>query len=105
MFFVPGAFGYFEVTDDITKYTKASIFGKVGKKTPLAIRFSTVGKYKRVTYPFHLRSRYPIKVERLVVLILPVILVVSPSSSTPTREIGIWLETTHPSFSSGTQSL
>jgi len=38
-----GAFGYFEVTHDITKYCKASVFSKVGKKTPIAVRFSTVG--------------------------------------------------------------
>jgi len=38
-----GAFGYFEVTHDITKYCKAGIFSKVGKQTPLAVRFSTVG--------------------------------------------------------------
>lgn len=38
-----GAFGYFEVTHDITKYCKAKIFDRVGKRTPLAIRFSTVG--------------------------------------------------------------
>ncbi|RXG59650.1 Catalase, partial [Armadillidium vulgare] len=38
-----GAFGDFEVTHDITKYTKAKLFEKVGKKTPIAIRFSTVG--------------------------------------------------------------
>eukprot|EP01098_Paradermamoeba_levis_P004921 TRINITY_DN2096_c0_g1_i1.p1 TRINITY_DN2096_c0_g1~~TRINITY_DN2096_c0_g1_i1.p1 ORF type:complete len:499 (-),score=101.82 TRINITY_DN2096_c0_g1_i1:102-1598(-) len=38
-----GAFGYFEVTHDITQYTKAKIFSKVGKRTPLAVRFSTVG--------------------------------------------------------------
>ncbi|KAL7640913.1 UNVERIFIED_CONTAM: hypothetical protein RMT77_008050 [Armadillidium vulgare] len=38
-----GAFGVFEVTHDITKYTKAKIFEKVGKKTPMAVRFSTVG--------------------------------------------------------------
>merc|ERR1712038_1913524 len=38
-----GAFGVFEVTHDITKYCKASIFSKVGKQTPLAVRFSTVG--------------------------------------------------------------
>ncbi|XP_072400001.1 catalase [Diabrotica undecimpunctata] len=38
-----GAFGYFEVTNDITKYTAAKIFSSIGKKTPLAIRFSTVG--------------------------------------------------------------
>jgi catalase len=41
-----GAFGYFEVTHDITKYTKAKIFEHVGKKTPLAIRFSTVAGEK-----------------------------------------------------------
>lgn len=38
-----GAFGYFEVTHDITKYTAAKIFESVGKKTPTAARFSTVG--------------------------------------------------------------
>jgi len=37
-----GAFGYFEVTHDITKYTKASVFSEIGKKTPIAVRFSTV---------------------------------------------------------------
>lgn len=41
-----GAFGYFEVTHDITKYCKASVFSKVGKKTRLAVRFSTVGGEK-----------------------------------------------------------
>lgn len=38
-----GAFGYFEVTHDITKYCKAKIFNEVGKRTPLLVRFSTVG--------------------------------------------------------------
>lgn len=38
-----GAFGYFEVTHDITKYTKAKIFSEIGKRTPCAVRFSTVG--------------------------------------------------------------
>lgn len=38
-----GAFGYFEVTHDITKYCAASVFSKVGKRTPIAVRFSTVG--------------------------------------------------------------
>ncbi|RWS28442.1 catalase-like protein [Leptotrombidium deliense] len=38
-----GAFGYLEITKpDIQKYCKASVFKSVGKKTPLAIRFSTV---------------------------------------------------------------
>lgn len=41
-----GAFGYFEVTsDEITKYCKAKLFSQVGKRTPLAVRFSTVGEY------------------------------------------------------------
>ncbi|XP_067946894.1 catalase-like isoform X2 [Watersipora subatra] len=38
-----GAFGYFEVTHDITKYCKAKIFETVGKRTPMGVRFSTVG--------------------------------------------------------------
>jgi len=38
-----GAFGYFEVTHDITKYTSAKVFEQIGKRTPVAIRFSTVG--------------------------------------------------------------
>ena len=42
--FAPGAFGYFEVTHDITKYCKAKIFSKIGKRTPLGVRFSTVGE-------------------------------------------------------------
>jgi len=36
------AFGTFTVTHDITKYTKASIFAKVGKQTECLLRFSTV---------------------------------------------------------------
>lgn len=37
-----GAFGTFTVTNDISKYTKANIFDKVGKKTDVFVRFSTV---------------------------------------------------------------
>lgn len=37
-----GAFGTFTVTHDITKYTKASLFSKIGKKTDIFMRFSTV---------------------------------------------------------------
>ncbi|PAF52703.1 catalase [Helicobacter sp. 13S00477-4] len=37
-----GAYGIFTVTNDITKYTKAKIFSKIGKKTPCFFRFSTV---------------------------------------------------------------
>ncbi|MDD4816700.1 MAG: catalase [Victivallaceae bacterium] len=38
-----GAFGYFEVTRDLSRYTCAKLFGEVGKRTELAVRFSTVG--------------------------------------------------------------
>ncbi|MDP4228845.1 MAG: catalase [Bacteroidota bacterium] len=41
-----GAFGTFTVTHDITKYTKAKIFSKIGKETRMLIRFSTVGGEK-----------------------------------------------------------
>ncbi|KAG5860783.1 hypothetical protein JTB14_036354 [Gonioctena quinquepunctata] len=37
-----GAFGYFEVTHDITQYTAAKVFSEIGKKTPIAVRFSQV---------------------------------------------------------------
>ena len=37
-----GAYGHFTVTHDITRYTRASIFAKVGKKTELFARFTTV---------------------------------------------------------------
>ncbi|XP_018319736.1 catalase-like [Agrilus planipennis] len=35
-----GAKGFFEVTNDITKYSAAKVFSSVGKKTPVAVRFS-----------------------------------------------------------------
>lgn len=38
-----GAHGYFEVTHDVTKYTRAKFLSKVGKKTEVFVRFSTVG--------------------------------------------------------------
>src|SRR5438477_12779171 len=37
-----GAHGTFTVTHDITRYTKAKIFSKIGKQTPMFARFSTV---------------------------------------------------------------
>ncbi|RFU63627.1 catalase KatA [Bacillus sp. V59.32b] len=37
-----GAHGYFEVTNDLSKYTKANFLSSVGKRTPMFIRFSTV---------------------------------------------------------------
>jgi len=37
-----GAHGTFTVTHDITRYTRAALFARVGKQTPLITRFSTV---------------------------------------------------------------
>ncbi len=37
-----GAYGTFTVTGDITKHTRASLFSKIGKKTEVFLRFSTV---------------------------------------------------------------
>lgn len=36
-----GAFGYFEVTNDLSNYTKAKFLNEVGKKTKVACRLST----------------------------------------------------------------
>ncbi len=41
-----GAGGYFEVTSDVTKYTKAKFLSEVGKRTEVFARFSTVGGEK-----------------------------------------------------------
>ncbi len=41
-----GAYGKFTVTNDITKYTKAKLFDKIGKETKVFLRFSTVGGEK-----------------------------------------------------------
>ena len=41
-----GAHGTFTVTNDISKYTKAIVFSKVGKKTDVFVRFSTVAGEK-----------------------------------------------------------
>lgn len=41
-----GAYGTFTVTNDITAYTKAKLFSKVGNQCRLLIRFSTVGGEK-----------------------------------------------------------
>ncbi len=37
-----GAFGYFEVTNDLSDYTRAAFLSKVGKRTEVLARFSTV---------------------------------------------------------------
>ena len=41
-----GAYGTFRITHDITKYTKAKIFSKVGNSCEMFARFSTVGGEK-----------------------------------------------------------
>lgn len=41
-----GAHGYFELTKNLSEYTKAKFLDQVGKQTPLFIRFSTVGGEK-----------------------------------------------------------
>jgi catalase len=41
-----GAYGFFEVTADVTRYTKAAFLSKIGKKTEVFVRFSTVGGEK-----------------------------------------------------------
>ncbi|XP_075976389.1 catalase-like [Anticarsia gemmatalis] len=37
-----GAFGYFEVTHDVSKYIKSDVFNGIGKKTPVVARYSSV---------------------------------------------------------------
>jgi catalase len=41
-----GASGYFEVTHDVTQYTRAAFLSRVGKRTEVFARFSTVGGEK-----------------------------------------------------------
>lgn len=41
-----GAHGYFEVTHDVTKYTRAAFLSQIGKRTDVFVRFSTVGGEK-----------------------------------------------------------
>jgi catalase len=41
-----GAYGTFKVTKDITHLTTAKLFSKIGKETPVFVRFSTVGGEK-----------------------------------------------------------
>src|SRR3954470_16983769 len=37
-----GAFGFFEVTEDVSEWTSAGFLSRVGKRTPMFARFSTV---------------------------------------------------------------
>src|SRR5262249_50835764 len=44
-----GAFGYFEVTADVSQWTKAAFLSQVGKRTPLFVRFSALAAHQ--SYP------------------------------------------------------
>ncbi len=37
-----GAYGVLTITNDVTRYSKASLFSEIGKQTPMIARFSTV---------------------------------------------------------------
>jgi catalase len=37
-----GAFGYFESTKDMSRFTKAGLFCEPNRRTPIFVRFSTV---------------------------------------------------------------
>lgn len=37
-----GAHGFFEVTEDVSQFTKADVFNGIGRRTPMFARFSTV---------------------------------------------------------------
>jgi catalase len=37
-----GAHGFFEVTEDVTQWTRASFLSEIGKRTPAFLRFSAV---------------------------------------------------------------
>jgi len=41
-----GAYGYFEVTHDVTQHTRARFLSEIGKRTEVFVRFSTVGGEK-----------------------------------------------------------
>src|SRR5258706_8771853 len=41
-----GAYGHFKVTGDITRFTKAKLFSKIGTTAECVVRFSTVGGEK-----------------------------------------------------------
>jgi catalase len=41
-----GAFGYFEASADMSRHTRAHLFRQAGRRTPVLVRFSTVGGEK-----------------------------------------------------------
>ena len=92
-FLCTGAFGYFEVTHDITKYCKAAVFSQVGKKTPVAVRFSTVGgesgSVNKLTFIEVININEPFTARTTDLPIRLAILVALLSSFTRKKAIGI----------------
>jgi catalase len=78
-----GAHGTFTVTQDLAKYTRAGLFGKVGNQCEVFARFSTVAGELAPRMPCATRAA-------------------SPRSSIPTKATGTWWVTTHRSSSSAT---
>ena len=78
-----GAHGYFEVTHDVSKYTRAKFLSEVGKRTEVFARFSTVGGEKGSADSSAIREA-------------------SRSSSTPKKATMTWWATTRRSSSSAT---
>ena len=56
-----GVIGYFKVLDDVTKHCKAQVFSEIGKRTPIGVRFSTIGQLTlRCIYKCHIMLEYSI---------------------------------------------
>jgi catalase len=54
-----GAHGFFEVTQSLSQYTKADFLQRVGDKTPVFVRFSTVCRWPRFGRPATRRAGLP----------------------------------------------
>lgn len=83
-----GAFGYFEVTHDITKYCKAKVFEHIGKRTPIAIRFSTVGKALKLCIYIYLSIHIYIYVYHGISVNWYIYITAYPIVNT---DIGVWV--------------
>ena len=80
-----GAHGHFEVTSEISRFTRARFLSEVGKRTEVFVRFSTVARQAAHPKPYETPEA-------------------SPSSFTPRRATTTWSATTPRSFSSATRS-
>jgi hypothetical protein len=102
-----GAFGYFETTHDISKYTKAVVFDKIGKKTPIVkLLFLRFNKKVEDKKKFFIKKRafdfqlLEVKVAQLTQLEIQEDLLLN---SIPKMVFGILLAIIHQYFSLGTQ--